>query len=65
MDKLELKGKITEIKGKLKKNYGMLTDNDLAYEDGQDDEFIGRIAQKVGKAKDAISKEINSWFSEP
>ncbi|KOS08121.1 general stress protein CsbD [Flavobacterium akiainvivens] len=54
----ELKGHWDELKGKLKQKYAELTDDDLKYEEGKDDEMWGRIEQKVGKAK----KEILSLF---
>lgn len=60
MDKLELKGKWNEIKGKIKAEYGDLTDDDLQYEDGKDDELLGRLQQKLGKGKDELVKWIRS-----
>lgn len=56
MDKLELKGKWNEIKGKVKQAHADLTDDDLKYEDGQDDELLGRLQQKTGRAKDDLIK---------
>lgn len=58
MDKLELKGKWNEWKGKLKQEHGDLTDDDLRYEDGKEDELFGRLQQKLGKGKD----ELVAWF---
>jgi uncharacterized protein YjbJ (UPF0337 family) len=46
MDKLEIKGKWNEIKGKVKQAYGDLTDDDLTYVEGQDDEMLGKLQQK-------------------
>ncbi len=54
MDKMEVKGNWNEWKGKLKQEYGNLTDDDLVYEDGKDDEWWGKIQQKTGKAKDDL-----------
>ena len=54
----EIKGNWNELKGKLKQEYGDLTDDDLTYEEGKEDEMWGRIEKKVGKAK----KEILSVF---
>ena len=51
MDKMELKGNWNVWKGKLKKQYGELTEDDLKYEDGRDDELWGRLQQKPGKLK--------------
>lgn len=58
MDKLEIKGKWNELKGKMKQAHGDLTDDDLRYEEGKDDEFVGRLQQKLGKTKD----EVVSWI---
>lgn len=60
MDKLELKGKWNEIKGKVKQAHGDLTDDDLKYEEGKDDEFLGRLEQKTGRAKDDLIKWLRS-----
>ena len=53
---MEVKGNYNEWKGKLKQEYGDLTDDDLVYEDGKDEEWWGRIQQKTGKAKDDLVK---------
>jgi uncharacterized protein YjbJ (UPF0337 family) len=54
----EITGKWNELKGKLKQKYAELTDDDLTYEEGKDDEMWGRLQQKIGKTK----KEIMSLF---
>ena len=59
MTKLELKGSWNEAKGKLKQKYGQLTDDDLAFSDGKDDELLGRLQQKLGRTKDEIREEIS------
>ena len=56
MDKMELKGNWNEWKGKLKQAHADLTDDDLKYEEGKDDELWGRIQKKTGKAKDDLVK---------
>jgi uncharacterized protein YjbJ (UPF0337 family) len=60
MDRLILKGSWNEMKGKLKQAYGSLTDDDLRYEDGKEDELLGRLQQKTGKTKDYLRKWIRS-----
>ncbi|MFN2395537.1 MAG: CsbD family protein [Bacteroidales bacterium] len=60
MDKLEIKGKWNEMKGKLKQKYGDLTEDDLAYVEGQDDELIGKLQKKMGKTRDEVIKELKS-----
>ena len=58
--KLKLKGSWNETKGKMKQAYADLTDDDLKYEEGKDDEFVGRLQTKLGKTKDEIVKWIQS-----
>jgi uncharacterized protein YjbJ (UPF0337 family) len=58
MNTTELKGNWNVIKGKLKQKYGVLTDDDLSFSDGQEDELWGRIQKKVGKTKSEIQEEI-------
>jgi uncharacterized protein YjbJ (UPF0337 family) len=52
--KLKLQGNWNELKGKMKQHYGQLSDDDLAYENGKDDEFLGRVQQKLGKTKEDV-----------
>ena len=58
MNKLTFKGEWNEVKGKLKQKYGQLTDDDLTFVEGKEDEFLGRLQTKLGKAKDEIRKFI-------
>ncbi|MCO4294151.1 CsbD family protein [Solitalea sp. MAHUQ-68] len=60
MDTLELKGKWNEIKGKIKQSYAELTEDDLRYEEGKQDELLGRLQQKLGKNRDELVKWIKS-----
>ena len=55
-----MKGTWNEVKGKLKKTYGNLTDDDLKYEEGREDELLGRLQKKTGKTKDDLKKWFNS-----
>ena len=54
----EINGKWDELKGKLKQKYAELTDDDLMFEEGKEDETWGKIQQKIGKTE----KEIKSLF---
>lgn len=56
----QLEGKWNEQKGKLKQAYGDLTDNDLTYQEGREDEMWGKIQQKTGKTKDEMLKRIEN-----
>jgi len=56
----ELKGNWNEQKGRLKKAFGVLTDNDLMYEEGQKDEMLGKLQIKLGKTKEELHSIISS-----
>jgi uncharacterized protein YjbJ (UPF0337 family) len=56
---LKIKGNWNEMKGKLKKQYANLTDDDLLYEEGKEDELLGRLQKKTGHTKDEIKKWID------
>ncbi|MBL7841763.1 MAG: CsbD family protein [Cyclobacteriaceae bacterium] len=56
--KLELKGTWNEAKGKLKQKYGELTDDDLMFAEGKEDELLGRLQKRLGRTKDDIRKEL-------
>lgn len=60
MADLQLKGKWNEIKGKVKQAYADLTDDDLTYQEGKDDELLGKLQQKTGKGRDELVK----WLKE-
>lgn len=48
------------LKGKMKQSYGNLTDDDLEYKEGKQDEWLGRLQQKLGKKKDDLVRWIDS-----
>jgi uncharacterized protein YjbJ (UPF0337 family) len=58
MTKLQFKGSWNELKGKLKQQYGNLTDDDLAFSEGKEDELLGRLQRKLGKNKDEVRQMI-------
>tara|TARA_R100001143_G_scaffold4167_1_gene6996 strand:- start:25471 stop:25665 length:195 start_codon:yes stop_codon:yes gene_type:complete len=62
MNDLQLKGNWNVLKGKLKQKYGDLTDDDLTYVEGKENELFGTIQKKTGKTKDEISKELKEWI---
>ena len=51
----KIKGNWNELKGKLKQQFGTLTDNDLLYVEGKEDELMGRLQQTLGKTKDEVN----------
>lgn len=60
MEKLIIKGDWNILKGKLKQLYGNLTDDDLIYIKGKEEELLGRIQRRIGKTKQQIIQLLSS-----
>ncbi len=58
MTKLEIKGDWNIIKGKLKQKWAKLTDDDLQYIEGKQEELLGRIQKSTGETREAVEKAI-------
>ena len=58
--KLKLKGDWNETKGKIKKAYADLTEDDLKRDEGNDDVLVGKLQQKLGKTKEDVVRWIES-----
>jgi len=56
--KLQVKGSWNEVKGKLKQKYGQLTDDDLSFTEGKEDELLGRLQRRLGKSREELRAEI-------
>lgn len=63
MSDLNIKGNWNELKGKLKQKYGDITDDDLTYVEGKEDEFLGNLQKKLGKTKEDIAGEIREMIN--
>lgn len=59
----ELKGNWNETKGKLKQKFALLTDSDLLWVEGKQDEMLGRLQIKLGKTKEEILKLVAELLS--
>ena len=58
MNTFTVKGNWNEIAGKLKQQFANLTDDDLLYKEGKEEELLGRLQQKLGKTKEELRKLI-------
>ena len=66
MNKLQIKGDWNIAKGKLKQRWAKLTDDDLTYQEGMENELVGRIQKRTGETREAVEKAVQeaSSFSE-
>ena len=59
MSTLTVKGNWNIAMGKLKQKFAQLTDDDLQFVEGKEDELIGRIQKRTGQAKEEIERAVN------
>ena len=63
MNKLQMKGNWNVAKGKLKQRWANLTDDDLRYQEGTEDELVGRIQKRTGETKEQVEKALEEAAS--
>ena len=61
MTTLEIKGDWNITKGKLKQKWATLTDDDLQYVEGKQDELLGRIQKRTGETQEAVEKAVKDF----
>jgi len=61
MTTIELKGDWNIIKGNLKQKWAKLTDDDLQFIEGQQDELLGRIQKRTGQSREAVEAAIKEF----
>ena len=59
MNMMKLKGSWNEAAGKLKQQFANLTDDDLLFQKGKEEELLGRLQNKLGKTKEELRKMIS------
>ncbi len=63
MNTLEIKGDWNIAKGKLKQKWANLTDHDLQYTEGLQDELVGRIQKRTGETREAVEKALKEYHT--
>ena len=61
MDNDRIAGNWKQVKGKVKEQWGKLTDDDLDVVNGRAEQLVGRLQERYGLAKDAARKEYDGW----
>jgi uncharacterized protein YjbJ (UPF0337 family) len=56
-----VKGNWNQARGKIKEQWGKLTDDDLTVIEGKRDQLIGRLQQRYGMAREAAEKQVADW----
>ncbi len=63
MNKLEVKGDWNITKGKLKQKWAKLTDDDLQFVEGKQDELLGRIQKRTGATREMVENALKEASS--
>ena len=61
MNEHTLKGQWTQLKGKIREQWGKLTDDDLDRIQGESEQLLGRIQERYGVARDEAKRQLESW----
>lgn len=63
MNRDTTQGKFTQLKGKIKEQWGKLTDDEITQIDGKRDQLVGRVQERYGLAKEMAEKQVKEWES--
>lgn len=58
MNKLEFKGDWNIAKGKIKQKWAKLTDDDVKFVAGKEEELMGRIQKRMGESRDSVERAL-------
>lgn len=61
MNKDTIKGNWAQFKGKIREQWGKLTDDDIDVIAGKRDQLLGKIQERHGIAKDEAEKQLAAW----
>ncbi|MGH6834224.1 MAG: CsbD family protein [Methylocella sp.] len=62
MDWNRIEGNWKQFKGKIKEQWGHLTDDDLDKIAGKREQLEGKIQEGSGIGKDAVRKQVDDWL---
>jgi uncharacterized protein YjbJ (UPF0337 family) len=63
MNQDRIEGNWKQFKGKVKEQWGKLTDDDIDVIAGKRDQLLGRIQERHGVAKDEAETQVKNWES--
>jgi len=64
MNEDTLKGQWTQLKGRVREQWGKLTNDDLDQIQGKSEQLVGKIQERYGVARDQAQREVESWAPE-
>lgn len=61
MNRDQAAGNWKQLKGKLKEQWGKLTDDDLTVLEGNRDQLVGRIQERYGLAREEAERQVQDF----
>lgn len=58
-----LQGKWAQLKGKVKEQWGKLTDDEIDQLDGRKDQLVGKVQERYGIARDQAARDVDNWLT--
>jgi uncharacterized protein YjbJ (UPF0337 family) len=58
----EVEGKWNQMKGSVREKFGKLTDDDIQVIGGKKDQFLGKLQERYGIAREQAQKELDNWL---
>ena len=58
-----VEGNWKQFAGKVKEQWGKLTEDDIAVIAGKQDQLVGRIQERYGIAKDEAQRQVDGWIN--
>jgi uncharacterized protein YjbJ (UPF0337 family) len=62
MNWTQIEGKWDQVKGRVRSQWGKLTDDDVGNLKGKRDQLVGKIVERYGVAKDEAENQVNDWL---
>jgi uncharacterized protein YjbJ (UPF0337 family) len=59
-----LKGEWTQLKGRIRQQWGRFTDDDIARINGDREVFLGKLQELYGRTREDAEAELDRWMAE-
>jgi uncharacterized protein YjbJ (UPF0337 family) len=64
MNEDTLKGQWTQLKGRVREQWGKLTDDDLDQIQGRAEQLVGRVQERYGLAREEAKRQVDAWIED-
>jgi uncharacterized protein YjbJ (UPF0337 family) len=64
MNRDTLKGQWTQLKGRIRQQWGQLTDDELDQIQGDREILIGKLQERYGRTREQAEQEVERWLQQ-